>query len=83
MQNTSFTEVQASKCWIQKTMGGKVHLLYTVYIHAPKKYENSGNLKKNISELRLFNQIHITIHFPFGLTIASLPASSLPPCNEC
>lgn len=46
MQNTSFTEVEASKCCIQKTMGGTVHLLYTVFIHAPKKYENSGNLKK-------------------------------------
>lgn len=54
MQNTSFTEVEASKCCIQKTMGGTVHLLYTVYIHAPKKYENSGNLKKKKIRIKTF-----------------------------
>lgn len=54
MQSTSFTEVEASKCCIQKTMGGTVHLLYTVYIHAPEKYENGGNLKIFFIRIKTF-----------------------------
>lgn len=38
----------------------------------------SRNEKHSVSELRLYNQIHIRIHFPFGPIVPP----SLPPCSE-